>query len=85
MPIPAGAVAAGSVPLDAYDAEHVADLLAHAALVIGALAGEPGVEALNIELAPDADRSLTQLHTELACAQADLEEAIASHTGIMPA
>lgn len=85
MAIPAGGAAAGAVTLQAYDAEHVADLLAHASLVIGALAGEPGLERLNIELAPDAERSLTQLHAELACACAELDEAIAVHTGIAPA
>jgi hypothetical protein len=75
----------GSVSLDVYDAEHVADLLAHAALVIGALAGQPAAEALNTELAPDPHRSLTHLQVELACAHADLDEAIAAHTGTIPA
>jgi hypothetical protein len=85
VPIPAGGVRVGSVSLDAYDAEHVADLLAHAALVIGALAGQAEFEAVNTELAPDPGRSLTQLQVELACAQADLDEAVAAHTGTMPA
>jgi hypothetical protein len=45
MPVPGNGVRAGSVPLDALDAEEIADLLGCAALVAGALAGEPAAEA----------------------------------------
>jgi hypothetical protein len=82
MPVPGNAVRAGSVPLDALDAEEIADLLGHAALVAGALAGEPGAEALNAELAPDG-RSLAELHIGLAIAAASLDQAIEDHTGIL--
>lgn len=85
MPIPAGGARLGAVPLQADDAEHVADLLAHAASVIGALAGDHDAEALNTHVAPDPARDLAQLHLELALAGADLDEAIAAHTGTIPA
>lgn len=84
MPVPGNGVRAGSVPLDALDAEEVADLLGHAALVAGALAGEPAAEALNADLAPSG-RDLAGLHIALAIAAADLEQAIAGHTGILHA
>src|SRR6266536_2819200 len=41
MPLPGNGARAGSVPLDGIDAEHIADLLASAAAVIGALADDP--------------------------------------------
>lgn len=84
MPVPGNGVRAGSVPLDALDAEEVADLLGHAALVAGALAGEPAAEALNADLAPGGP-DLAGLHIALAIAAADLEQAIAEHTGILHA
>ena len=43
--------AGGSVPLDAIDAGQVADLLADAAALAGALAGQPGAEAVCAEAA----------------------------------
>ncbi len=48
----------------------------------GALAGEPGAEALNAGLAPDG-RSLADLHIGLAIAAADLDQAIEEHTAIL--
>lgn len=82
MPIPERGVAVGSVPLDALEAGQVADLLSHAAQVIGALAGQADAEALNEQLAPGG-RSLTELHLDLALAVADLDEAIDTHTGTL--
>ena len=73
---------AGSVPLDAIDAGQTADLLASAAAVIGALAGEPGAEAACAGAAPDWD-GLADLHVALAVAAADLDDAIAEHTAIL--
>ena len=70
---------AGSVPLDAIDAGQTADLLASAAAVIGALAGEPAAEAACAGAAPDWD-GLADLHVALAVAAADLDDAIAEHT-----
>lgn len=66
---------AGSVPLDALDAEEIAGLLSDAA----ALAGNPAAEAACA--APDRD-GLGELHLALAVAAADLDDAIAEHTGI---
>ena len=45
MPVPGNGARAGSVPLDALDAEEIADLLGCAAAVAGALAGDPAAEA----------------------------------------
>jgi hypothetical protein len=53
MPLPGNGVPAGSVPLDALDARQVADLLAVAARVAGALVGDPGAKAACAQLAPD--------------------------------
>ena len=82
MPVPGNGTPAGSVPLDALDAGQVADLLAAAAAVTGALAGEPGAEAACAEAAPDFD-GLSDLHIALAFAAADLDDAIGEHTGIL--
>ena len=82
MPVPGNGVPAGSVPLDALDAGQVADLLADAAALAGALAGQPGAEAACAEAAPDRD-GLAGLHIALAIAAADLDDAIAEHTGIL--
>jgi hypothetical protein len=82
MPVPGNGTPAGSVPLDALDAGHVADLLAAAAALAGALSGQPGAEAACAELAPDFD-GLAELHIALAIAAADLDEAIDQHTGIV--
>ena len=82
MPVPGNGVPAGSVPLDALDAGQVADLLAAAAAVTGALAGEPAAEAAAADAAPDYD-GLEELHIALAVAAADLDDAIAEHTGIL--
>jgi hypothetical protein len=82
MPVPGNGVPAGSVPLDALDAGQVADLLAAAAAVTGALAGEPAAEAACADAAPDYD-DLEELHIALAVAAADLDDAIAEHTGIL--
>ncbi len=53
MAVPGNGVRAGSVPLDALDAEEIADLLGCAALVTGALAGEPAAEAACAGLCAD--------------------------------
>jgi len=82
MPVPANGTQAGSVPLDALDAGQVADLLADAAALAGALAGQPEAEAACAELAADWG-GLADLHIALAIAAADLDEAIAEHTGIV--
>ncbi|MGH3282681.1 MAG: hypothetical protein ACRDNW_26620 [Trebonia sp.] len=82
MPVPGNGTPAGSVPLDAIDAAHVAGLLAGAAGIAGALAGHPEAEAACTEHAPDFD-GLADLHISLAIAAADLDEAIAEHTGIL--
>jgi hypothetical protein len=82
MPLPGNGAPAGSVPLDAIDAGQVADLLADAAALAGALAGQPGAEAACAELAAGWD-GLEDLRVALAIAAADLDEAIAEHTGIL--
>ena len=82
MPLPPNGTPAGSVPLDAIDAGHVADLLAGAAALAGALAGQPAAEAACADTAPDYG-GLEDLHIALAVAAADLDEAIAGHTGIL--
>jgi hypothetical protein len=82
MPLPGNGTPAGSVPLDAIDAGQVADLLAGAAALAGALAGLPGAEAACAEAAPDYD-GLEDLRIALAIAAADLDDAIAAHTGIL--
>jgi hypothetical protein len=82
MPLPGNGTPAGSVPLDAIDAGQVADLLAAAAAVTGALAGEPAAEEACAGAAPDYD-GLSDLHIALAVAAADLDDAIAEHTGIL--
>jgi hypothetical protein len=81
MPLGNGAPA-GSVPLDAIDAGEIAGLLAEAAAVTGALAGDPAAEAACADAAPDRD-GLDELHIALAVAAADLDEAIAEHTGTL--
>ena len=82
MPLPGNGARAGSVPLDAIDAEDIAGLLADAAAVTGALAGQPAAEAACAETVPDRD-GLEDLHIALAIAAADLDDAIGQHTGIL--
>ena len=82
MPLTGNGTPAGSVPLDGLDAEEIAGLLADAAAVTGTLAGQPAAEAACAEAAPDRD-GLEDLHIALAIAAADLDEAIAEHTGIL--
>ena len=82
MPLPGNGTPAGSVPLDAMDAGQVADLLAAAAAVTGALAGEPCAEAACAGQAPDFD-GIADLHIALAIAAADLDDAISEHAGIL--
>jgi hypothetical protein len=82
MPVPGNGTPAGSVPLDAIDAGQVADLLADAAALAGALAGQPGAEAACAELAAGWD-GLEDLRVALAIAAADLDDAIEAHTGIL--
>jgi hypothetical protein len=73
----------GSVPLDALDAEEIIDLLEHAAVVIGQLAGQQMAELVNAEHAP-GERSLAELSIDLALAAADLSDAAAEHTALTP-
>ena len=82
MPVPGNGARAGSVPLDALDAEEIADLLSCAAALAGALAGDPAAEGACAELAPDRD-GLGDLHIALAIAAADLDDAIEAHTAIL--
>jgi hypothetical protein len=82
MPVPGNGTRAGSVPLDALDAEEIADLLAGAAALAGALAGQPEAEAACAALGADW-QNLAELHIALAIAAADLDEAIDAHTGIL--
>jgi hypothetical protein len=82
MPVPGNGTPAGSVPLDALDAGQVADLLADAAALAGALAGQPEAEAACAELAADW-AGLEDLHIALAIAAADLDDAIGQHTGLL--
>jgi hypothetical protein len=82
MPVPGSGVRCGSVPLDGLDAEEIADLLAGAAAVTGALAGQPAAEAACAEAAADWD-GLAGLHIALGVAAAGLDDAIAQHTAIV--
>jgi hypothetical protein len=82
MTVPGSGVRCGSVPLDGLDAEQVADRLAGAAAVTGALAGDPDAEAACAEAAADWD-GLAGLHIALAVAAADLDDAIGQHTAIV--
>lgn len=82
MPVPGSGVRAGSVPLDALDAEELADLLGDAAEVIGALAGEPAAEAA-CAASGAGRRTMAELHIDLAIAAAGLDEAIDAYTGIL--
>jgi hypothetical protein len=82
MPLTGNGTPAGSVPLDAIDAGEIAGLLADAAALAGALAGDPGAEAVCAELAPDRD-GLEDLRIALAIAAADLDDAIEAHGGIL--
>ena len=82
MPVPGNEARAGSVPLDALDAEQIADLLGCAAAVAAALAGEPAAEDACAGLCSDW-HDLEGLHIALAIAAADLDQAITEHTGIL--
>ena len=82
MPLPGNGTRAGSVPLDAIDAEEIADLLGCAAAALGALAGDPAAEDACAGLAGDW-QDLDGLHAALALAAADLDDAIEQHTGIL--
>ncbi|HEX8008202.1 MAG TPA: hypothetical protein VF482_17440 [Trebonia sp.] len=82
MPLPPEGTPAGSVPLDALEAEEIAGLLAAAAAVTASLAGQPDAEAACAGAAPDYD-GIGDLHMALAIAAAGLDEAIAEHTGLL--
>ena len=82
MPLTGNGTPAGSVPLDALDAEEIAGLLADAAALAAVLAGQPEAEAACADAAPDRD-GLADLHIALAVAAADLDGAIEAHTGIL--
>jgi hypothetical protein len=82
MPMTPNGTPAGSVPLDALDAQEIAGLLAGAAALAGALAGQPAAEAACADAFPDRD-GLDEVHVALAVAAADLDDAIEAHTGIL--
>jgi len=82
MPLPGHGTPAGSVPLDAIEAEQIAGLLADAAALTAALAGQPAAEAACADAAPDRD-GLDDLHIALAVAAADLGDAITEHAGTL--
>jgi len=82
MPVPGNGTPAGSVPLDALEAEEIAGLLAAAAAVTGSLAGQPDAEAACADAVPGYD-GMDDLHVALALAAAGLDDAIAEHTGIL--
>ena len=82
MPLTGNSTPTGSVPLDALDAEEIADLLSCAAALAGALSGQPEAEAACAELAPDRD-GLEDLRIALAIAAAGLDDAIEAHAGIL--
>jgi hypothetical protein len=82
MPLTGNGTRAGSVPLDAIDAEEIADLLGCAAAALGALAGDPAAEDACAGLA-GGWQDLEGLHAALALAAADLDGAIEAHTGIL--
>jgi len=82
MPLRGKSTPAGSVPVDALDAEEIAGLLAAAAAVAGSLAGQPDAEAACAEAAPDYD-GIGELGMALAIAAADLDDAIAGHAGLL--
>ena len=82
MPLPGHGTPAGSVPLDAIEAEQIAGLLADAAALTAALAGQPAAEAACADAVPDRD-GLDDLHIALAVAAADLGDAITEHTGTL--
>ena len=75
-------VRAGSVPLDALDAEEIADLLGRRRLAVaGALAATRPPRRLR--RARPGWPTLAELHVGLAVAAADLDQAIDDHTGIL--
>jgi hypothetical protein len=82
MPVPGNGTPAGSVPLDAIEAAEIADLLAGAAGIAAALAGQPDAETACAEHAPGW-QDLADLHFSLALAAAGLDEAIEEHAGIL--
>ncbi len=82
MPLPGNGTPVGAVPLDALEAEEIAGLLAGAAGIAGALAGQPEAEAACAEHAPGW-QDLADLHFSLAIAAAGLDEAIEQHTAIL--
>jgi hypothetical protein len=82
MPLRGDGTPAGSVPVDALDAEEIAGLLAEAAAVTAALDGDPAAEAACADAAPDRD-GIGDLHMALAIAAADLGEMLDRHAGLL--
>ena len=81
--MPAGSgTPAGSVPVDVLDAQEIAGLLAGAAAIAAALAGDPAAEAPCADAFPDHE-GLADLHIALAVAAADLDDAIEGHAGLL--
>jgi hypothetical protein len=69
--MPAGQFPSAAITLDVTDAAEIAGLLADAAMLAGALAGDPAAEAAHADL--DASgRDLAGLSAELAAAADDL-------------
>jgi hypothetical protein len=82
MPPRGDSTPAGSIPVDALDAEEIAGLLAEAAAVTAALDGDPAAEAACADAAPDRD-GIGDLHMALAIAAADLGEMLDRHAGLL--
>jgi len=82
MPLTGNGTPAGSVPLDALEAEGIAGLLSAAAALAGALSGLPEAEAACAGAAPDYD-GIEDLRIALAVAAGDLDDAIEAHAGIL--
>ena len=82
MPLTGNGTPAGSVPLDALDAEEIAGLLAAPPPWPGRWPASPRPRPPARSAAPDWD-GLEDLHIALAIAAADLDDAIAEHTGIL--
>lgn len=70
--MPASQVPSGTIPLDVLDAAEIGGLLAAAAMLAGALAGDPAAEAALADLDPGG-RDLAGLAAEFAAAADDLE------------
>ena len=82
MPLPGNGTRTGSVPLDALDAEEIADLLAAAAALAGALAGQPGPRT-PARSSPRTGRTWRACTSPWRSPPPTWTSAIAEHTGIL--